>query len=213
VNTQGVLHILEAMRKTARHLPLVYASSAAVYGNTCDLPCRDDVPLARALLSPYALQKLQAEDYALLYAKSHHLPSLGLRYFNVYGTRQDPHSSYSGVISRFLAAYRQQENFKVFGDGLQLRDFIAVQDVAAANLLALESGYHGVLNIATGVPHSVLNLVDFFCGIEQKNIKVDFLPERSGDIQASYGSNTLALQHLGFSYHTDLQTGIKSLVL
>ena len=102
VNTLGFLHVLQAIYKTKRPIRLVYASSAAVYGEVKELPCRDDTLLSGTLLSPYALQKRQDEEYAELYARLHAIQSLALRYFNVYGPRQDPHSPYSGVISRFF---------------------------------------------------------------------------------------------------------------
>src|SRR3990167_9899318 len=118
VNTQGFLHVLQAVYKAKRPIRLVYASSAAVYGNLAQLPCREDQPLMGLPLSPYALQKMHNEQYAHLYKELHGIPSLGLRYFNVYGQRQDPQSPYSGVISRFVDSYLKDHELTLFGDGL-----------------------------------------------------------------------------------------------
>src|SRR3990167_3787792 len=150
VNVQGLLHVLQAVHVTKRAIRVVYASSAAVYGNAASLQCRDDVPLSSPPISPYALHKINNEQYADLYARVFGVNSLGMRYFNVYGARQDPSSSYSGVISRFIDAYKNNTELKIFGDGLQSRDFIHVGDIAHANVMALESAYAGVLNIAMG---------------------------------------------------------------
>ena len=149
VNTQGFLHVLQAVNRTKRPIRIVHASSAAVYGNTTALPCRDDIPLTGKAQSPYALQKMHSEEYARLYEQLHDIRSLSLRYFNVYGSRQNPDSPYSGVISRFLDAWQKNEELTIFGNGLQTRDFIHVQDVARANSPS-QSDYAGVLNIVTG---------------------------------------------------------------
>jgi nucleoside-diphosphate-sugar epimerase len=212
VNTQGVLHVLEAVLKTTRNIRLVYASSAAVYGNATQLPCRDDQPLSAVTCSPYALQKRQAEEYADLYARLHGIKSLGLRYFNVYGLRQDPQSPYSGVISRFLSAYQQEASLTVFGDGQQSRDFISVKDVARANVLALQNDYHGALNIATGKSETLLHLIDYIQAAGARPAQVCCEPARVGDIQVSYGSIQLAQTHLQFHYSQSLREGIKQLV-
>lgn len=209
VNTQGLLHVLQAIQKARREIRLVYASSAAVYGNLSILPCRDDLPLSGLPLSPYALQKIHAENYADLYQRLHGVKSLGLRYFNVYGKRQDPTSPYSGVISRFLDAYRNEGKVTIFGDGQQSRDFIYVNDVAIANALALQSDYHGILNIATGEPQTLLQLVEYIQEAGDHALAPFFEPARFGDIQSSFGSTKNASQTLGFKYAISLREGIK----
>lgn len=108
VNTLGFLNVLQAIRENNKPMRLVYASSAAVYGNVDVLPCRDDMPLSSRVLSPYALEKANNERYAELYGQLFKISSLGLRYFNVYGPRQDPKSPYSGVISKFIDAYKKK---------------------------------------------------------------------------------------------------------
>lgn len=212
VNTQGFLHILEAVHKVKRPIRVVYASSAAVYGNVSELPCRDDAPLTRQPLSPYALQKLHDEDYADLYAHLHGIKSLGLRYFNVYGLRQDPNSQYSGVISRFLDAYKKDIELTVYGDGRQSRDFISVADVAIANSLALQSSFSGALNIATGKEQTLLHIIDCIQSAGSTPAKLQFEPERAGDVRASYALTKMAEQHLGFRYSVSLEDGMRVMV-
>lgn len=212
VNTQGFLHVLQAVYQANRSIRLVYASSAAVYGDVKQLPCSDAFTLASEPLSPYALQKVHCEDYAHLYQRLHGVGSLGLRYFNVYGLRQDPSSPYSGVISRFLDAYKFDEELTIFGDGMQSRDFINVADIALANVLALDSEYSGVLNIATGQPQTLLDMVQYIEEAGQRPARVRFEPARTGDIRESYAATKLAEQHLGFKYRVPLKDGIASMV-
>lgn len=211
VNTQGFLHVLQAIHAAKRPIRLVYASSAAVYGEEVDLPCQDTKSLKNAPLSPYALQKIEAEQYADLYQLLHGTRSLGLRYFNVYGERQDPHSPYSGVISRFLAQYQQGQALTVFGEGKQSRDFIHVADVARANCLALQSDYTGQMNIATGQPETLLNLIRYLEAAGGKPAIVNFAPARQGDIEISYAATQLAQQQLDFCYTIPLERGIKQM--
>lgn len=212
VNTQGFLHVVEAIRQLNRRTRLVYASSAAVYGNEKILPCDDAKALSSPPLSPYALQKIQTEEYANLYERLHGISSVGLRYFNVYGERQDPASPYSGVITRFLDAYQAEKPLTILGDGEQSRDFIHVSDVAKANLLALESEVKGVLNIATGVPQTLLQLIDYIRESGKKTVELSYLPERLGDIKMSYARTALAQSELGFKFSVSLKEGICQLV-
>lgn len=209
VNTQGFLHVLEAVRLAQKEIRLVYASSAAVYGDAETLPCREDY-ITQAL-SPYALEKANNEKYAKLYADLYGIPSLGLRYFNVYGKRQDPKSSYAGVISKFISAYQKQEDILVCGDGSQSRDFICVSDVARANLLALESNFNGVLNIATGVPETLLNLIKCIEQTGKQKASLQFIASRTGDIKASYACIEKAKRELNFMPQHSLENGIASL--
>ena len=163
-------------------------------------------------LSPYALQKIQAEEYAALYWRLHGISSLGLRYFNVYGEGQDPSSTYSGVISRFLSAYGQRKPITIYGSGEQSRDFIHVSDVARANVLALESDYHGAVNVANGHPQNLLQLIDYIQSAGGKPVARQFKLARPGDIAASYGSTAQAHDCIGFSSAILLKEGIKRMV-
>jgi UDP-glucose 4-epimerase len=212
VNTQGFLHVLQAIREAQKPIRLVYASSAAIYGSTPALPCQDDSPLISAALSPYALEKANNERYADLYAHLFHIKSLGLRYFNVYGPRQDPKSPYSGVIAKFIQSYRNQETITIWGDGKQSRDFIYVTDIAAANLLALQSQLVGVLNIATGIPETLQQLVGYIAEAGGKPAQLALTAARAGDIHESYASTNKAENHLSFRYTTGLALGIRRLM-
>jgi nucleoside-diphosphate-sugar epimerase len=210
VNMQGFLHVLQAVRECREPIRVVYASSAAVYGDTQQLPCRESQ--VETPLSPYALQKMNCEQYATLFAALFGIKSLGLRYFNVYGERQDPSSPYSGVISRFLDLYHRDEELFVFGDGSQTRDFIHVSDVARANWLALQSLQSGALNIATGTPESLLALIDAIEAAGGKPARRGFKPARVGDIHASYAAVELAEAMLGFVSNVTLKEGIAGMV-
>jgi UDP-glucose 4-epimerase len=211
VNTLGFLQVLEAIREAERPVRLVYASSAAVYGGQGELPARDDVPLGKEFLSPYALEKVTNEHYAALYTRLFGLKSLGLRYFNVYGLRQDPASPYSGVISKFIENYQRDLPLTLWGDGTQSRDFIYVEDVARANWLALQSHHAGILNIATGKMETLTQLIRYIEMAGKKPASINYVPSRVGDIYQSYGSIKQAQQQLGFSHRIDLQQGIKRL--
>lgn len=206
INSQGFLHVLQAVRECGQPVRVVYASSAAVYGDVKVLPCDEQSILNP--LSPYALQKLHCEHYADLYARMFGIKSLGMRYFNVYGDRQDPASPYSGVISRFFDAYQKSQPLTIFGDGKQSRDFIHVSDVAHANWLALQSDAGGVANIATGVPETLLSLIESIEKAGGNSAEKIFKPERPGDIRESYAAVALAEAMLGFKAHTSLPEGI-----
>jgi UDP-glucose 4-epimerase len=213
VNTQGFLQVLQAVRNAEKEIRLVYASSAAVYGNAQDLPCSDArEDLLNAPLSPYALEKASNERYAKLFADLFGIQSLGLRYFNVYGPRQDPRSPYSGVIAKFIENYQCEEDIIIWGDGQQSRDFIYVADVARANMAALIGDVSGVLNVATGVPETLLQLVEYIEEAGGKRVQTHFAPERSGDIRQSYAATEMALEKLAFRYETKLALGIKLLM-
>jgi UDP-glucose 4-epimerase len=210
VNTLGFLNVLQAIRNLKKSIRLVYASSAAVYGNAEKLPCSDEV-LPDAALSPYALEKANNERYAELFSQLFGIKSLGLRYFNVYGVRQDPNSPYTGVIAKFLECYQQDKSITIFGNGEQSRDFISVTDVAKANALALASDYSGVLNIATGVPQNLKDLVKYLEKAGKKPAKIEYAPERLGDIPKSYAKVDKAERFLKFKSTISLEQGVANL--
>lgn len=212
VNTLGTLCIFEAIRQANRPIRLVYASSSAVYGDCSKLPCSEQMKELNPS-SPYALQKFQCEQFADLYQRNYGIASLGLRYFNVYGPRQDPSSPYSGVISLFTDAYQQDMEFEIHGDGKQSRDFIFVKDVAAANVLALNSDYHGVLNIGTGKTKTLLDLVECIEKAGNRAAKYRLGAARPGDIRHSYGEIILQQRTLNFRPEINLQDGIQLLLL
>lgn len=212
VNVQGFLHVLEAVRVVKRSVRFVYASSAAVYGTTDKLPCQDEIALTTEVISPYAMHKRNNEEYAELYRQLHGEKSLGLRYFNVYGSRQAPDSPYSGVISRFVDAYKRNAPATVYGDGKQSRDFIHVSDVVRANCMALQSDFTGTLNIATGKASTLLQLMDAIETAGTHPFERQFDQPRAGDILASYAAVNLAEQAINFRYQVNLPAGIKEML-
>lgn len=212
INVLGFVNILQAIRFVQRPIKLVYASSAAVYGDSTVLPCNDNAPLNEDALSPYALEKANNERYAALFDRLFNIKSIGLRYFNIYGPRQNSDSSYSGVISTFIDSYKRNQSINVFGDGSQSRDFIYVKDIAHANLCAMQSSYNGILNVATGKPISIYELIKTIENIGKKPAHINFLPPRVGDIKRSYATIEKANQSLNFHFKTDLFSGIKSLL-
>jgi UDP-glucose 4-epimerase len=212
VNLQGFVQVLQAVRESQKRIRVVYASSAAVYGDASELPCRDEASVTPPVLSPYALEKSSDERYADLFARLFGMSCLGLRYFNVYGARQDPSSPYSGVISKFMACYSGKETITICGDGEQSRDFIYVADVARANLLALQSDYTGVLNVATGQPETLLSLIKYMEEVGGYPAEIYFGASRPGDIRESYAATTSAAQHLAFRSETALLEGMRLLM-
>lgn len=208
-NILGFLNVLEAAREHA--VRLVYASSAAVYGTAERVVCRESDPDLKPS-SPYGLEKLSNEWYASLYAQLHAMRALGLRYFNVYGSRQSPSSPYAGVIARFTSRATRGHTLTIFGDGRQTRDFIAVEEVARANRLALESACDGVLNIATGRSVSLLELVELLGEICDQNLPIEFVPARPGDVQHSAANVECAASAINFTSQVALRPGLERLL-
>lgn len=207
-NVAGFLHVAEAAR-AAGPVRLVYASSAAVYGSPESLPLDEDSPCRPA--SPYGLEKLIDDQYAALYRSLYGCSTLGLRYFNVYGPRQDPASPYAGVISRFAACLAADSPLTVFGDGRQTRDFVYVGDVARANVAALRSSCEGVVNVGTGTSVSLLQLIDALAFCVARAPKVRFDPPLPGDIRDSAMRPERMRALLGFVPSTSLVDGLKQL--
>jgi nucleoside-diphosphate-sugar epimerase len=210
-NTRGTLAVLEAARANEVRR-VVFASSAAVYGRNPAVPLREEATLAP--LSPYALHKLIGEQYARLYSELYGLETVALRYFNVYGPRQDPASPYSGVIARFAEAAREGKPVAITGDGTQTRDFVFVGDVARVNVAAAttELGGHHVVNVGTGRETSLLELRAAIEEIVKRPLRHVFAPPRPGDVGRSC-ANVTALQHLfGLTCTTSLADGLATLL-
>jgi UDP-glucose 4-epimerase len=191
---------------------LVFASSAAIYGNPTQLPISEEQQTSP--ISPYGLQKLVSEQYASLFAKHLGFSFVGLRFFNVFGPRQVPNSQYSGVISIFVAAMQQDLPITIYGDGTQTRDFIYVKDVANGFSKALttprESGSCLICNLGTGKSTSLIQLVDILktCfPVWQSETK--FAPHRPGDIQHSQADISKASSLLGFTPQWSAQSGLQ----
>ncbi len=206
-NILGFLTILDAAHKVGARL--VYASSAAVYGEPVELPIKETNPISP--ISPYGLEKVTNEQYASLYTRLHGTSQLGLRYFNVYGPRQDLTSPYSGVITKFIHMLLAGRSLTVRGDGLQERDFIHVRDVARANVAALSSDYVGVLNIAGGQAITIRQLTEVMTRILGSAIVLSHTPNIPGDIRHSVAQNGAMIKRLGKPQVT-LEEGLAELM-
>lgn len=211
VNLTGTVHVLEAARRLG--IPrVVLACSAAIYGNEPGVPKSEAMPTGP--LSPYGLEKLQDEQYLALYSALYGLTTVSLRYFNVFGPRQDPKSPYSGVISVFLDRLLGGQAVRIDGSGEQTRDFVYVADVAAANRCALTApltGHHRC-NVARGEETSILRLYDLLCEQVGRRPEPTFGPPRTGDVFRSYADVTQARAALGFVASNTVRDGIARLV-
>lgn len=211
VNVGGALNLLKASVDSGVKR-YVQASSASVYGNTETLPV--DESLAVNPLSPYAVAELAGENYARVFYRAYGLETVCLRYFNVYGPRQT-FSAYSGAITIFLNKLSGGQRPLIFGDGEQTRDFVYVEDVVEANMLALNSAkaVGEAINIGTGVPHTINELVQRLQEkLDKKRLKPIYKSSRQGDVRNSYASIEKAKRMLGYKPKFSLQEGINKLV-
>jgi len=212
INITGTLNVLNAAKESGVKR-VVAASSASVYGNDPVLPKTED--MISSPESPYAFAKVAMEHYMRLFAELYGLETVTLRYFNVYGPRQDPGSMYSGVISKFCDDILADRKPTVFGDGLQTRDFIFIQDVVEANFLAMSNqtlGKGEVFNIATGYRTSLLDLIDIIKDLSGKDVKSRFKDVRRGDIRHSVADISRARHELGFTPLYDVKKGLMELL-
>jgi len=201
----STLAILEELR--VRGGRMVMASSSSIYGNSPVLPKSEE--MRPAPLSPYAVAKLVAEHYAAVYSNLYGIQTVALRYFNVFGPRQDPRSEYAAVIPRFITAALNGKNPVIYGDGLQTRDFTFVENVVNANILAMKSKVSGeVINIALGSRVSLLDVVEKLSGIVGRKIDIEFCPARQGDVRDSFASVEKAKQLLGYQAVIDFKEGL-----
>jgi UDP-glucose 4-epimerase len=211
VNVTGTLNVLLAARE-ARVRRVLLASSAAVYGDAPQLPKREDM-LPRPA-SPYALAKTAGEHYLRVFAGLYGLETVSLRYFNVFGPRQDPGSMYSGVISKFVDVITAGGTPTVFGDGGQTRDFVYVKDVVRANLLAMEGERVGggeAFNVGTGRQTSLLELLAALAAILGREAPPEFSAPRAGDIRHSAADISRAREVLGYDPQATLEQGLRAL--
>ncbi len=209
-NALGTLNVLEAARKSEVD-KVAFASSAAVYGNPEEIPIPESHPTVP--LSPYGQSKLTAESYVLLFNRLYGTQNTALRLFNVYGKGQNPRSPYSGVITKFAEAIASGKQLVVYGDGESTRDFVHVDDVANAFVLAVDSGgCESPINIGSGHEVAILDLLETMCSLSGKTPDPKFLSARKGEIKRSVANISLAKKKLGYSPKILLEQGLKELV-
>jgi UDP-N-acetylglucosamine/UDP-N-acetyl-alpha-D-glucosaminouronate 4-epimerase len=207
-NVAGTLNVLlNARDQGVRRL--VFASSSSIYGDAPGLP-RTERGAPRPL-APYAVSKLAAEQYCSVFTTVYGLETVSLRYFNVFGRNQDPASAYSAVIPRFILAMREGRSPTIFGNGEQSRDFTHIDDVIAANLLAMEEprARGQVLNIAHGAPHSLNELVEILNRLLGSAIAPHYAAPRPGDVERSWADISRAREVLGYVPTVDLEQGLR----
>ena len=204
VNVLGTVRILESARKHGAQV--VFSSTGgAIYGE-CTTSAPEDSPCEP--LSPYGTAKLAAEEYLRAYNRLYETRHIALRYGNVYGPRQDPHGE-AGVVAIFLGALARGEQARIFGDGMQTRDYVYVGDVARATLAAL--GHEGgVFNVGTGRETSVAELYELCARVAGSDRAAEHAPARLGELQRSFLDPTLAADTLGFRAMVDLEDGLRS---
>jgi nucleoside-diphosphate-sugar epimerase len=211
-NLTGTLTVLEAARKAGVRR-LVYAASSSAYGASLALP-KTEAMLPEPI-SPYAVQKLAGEHYAASYARVYGLDTVSLRYFNVFGPRQDPASQYSGVLARFIAQMSRGETPTIFGDGTTSRDFTFIDNVVSANLLAAKAtgAVSGkVFNVATGRRVTLLEAYEEIKRIVGYTGSVNFKPEREGDVKHSLADISLAQEMLRYRVVREFGQGLEQTI-
>lgn len=206
VNLTGTLNVLIAARECGIK-KVVFASSAAVYGDDPELPKRES--MMPDPLSPYAVTKLAGENYCSVFSRLYGMQCVSLRYFNVFGPRQDPGSPYSGVITKFITNTLAHKPVTIFGDGKQTRDFVYVKDVVRANILAMESDATGVFNIAYGQKIDLRELAAMIMEITGITVPINFDSPRAGDIRDSLADISLAKKGLGYKPEYSVKMGLE----
>ena len=204
-NLTGTLNVLLAARDCGVK-KVVFSSSSAVYGDEPTLPKREDMPPVP--LSPYAVSKLAGEYYCNVFFELYGLEAVSLRYFNVFGPRQDPQSEYAAVIPKFIARLLDNQPPLIFGDGCQTRDFVYVRDVVTANLLAMQSTKTGTFNIGSGVSIDLTTLARDLARIMKVHLSPVYGEPRAGDIRDSVSDITAAKKALGYKAAISLEKGL-----
>ncbi|WP_035065700.1 SDR family oxidoreductase [Carnobacterium maltaromaticum] len=212
INIKGTLNMMEAARQN-NVKKFVYASSSSVYGDEPNLPKKEGIE--GNVLSPYALTKKVAEEYGRLYSNLYGLETIGLRYFNVFGRRQDPYGYYAAVIPKFVKALLNDEAPIFNGDGSQSRDFTYIENVIEANLKAMISSNDvqgEAFNIAYGGQVSLIELFEELKGLLNKDVSPIFGPERVGDVKHSNADISKAKEKLSYLPEFDFYMGIREAV-
>lgn len=210
VNLGGAIHVFDSARKSPSGVPVVYASSAAVFGDNPEMPLNE--ASAVRPISAYGADKLGCEQHGRVAWLVHKVPTVGLRFFNVYGPRQDPRSPYSGVISIFADRVIRGQELTIFGDGGQTRDFIYVGDVVRVLLAAMANADKRpaqTYNVCTGQQTSVRELAELVFDLRGKPPRIKFAEARLGDIRVSVGDGAKAAAELGVRPRTALRDGLK----
>jgi len=211
VNLTGTINVFDRARpsRRRRELPVVYASTAAIYGNCGSFPVDEESPAAP--LSAYGADKHACELHARVAGAIHGVPTVGLRFFNLYGPRQDPLSPYSGVISIFADRLLRGEPVEIFGDGEQARDFIYISDAVQALRRAMRVATTGafVFNVCTGKATSVSSLADTMAELCGTKLVARHRPARCGEVRISIGDPQRAVEQLGFTAQTTLADGLE----
>ncbi|MGD9615227.1 MAG: SDR family oxidoreductase [Alphaproteobacteria bacterium] len=213
VNLSGTITVLDEARKvqsrTGRLVPVVYASSAAVYGNTTQIPISEETPTNP--VNAYGVDKLGCEMHAAVGGRIHDLAVVGLRFFNIYGPRQDPNSPYSGVVSIFCRRILEGAPIEIHGDGTQIRDFVYVDDAVRALRRAMQLAVPRepqVFNICTGAGTRIGELARTIAQVRNVPFAPRHVPSRIGDVLVSIGDPRKARRDLGFSTETELSQGL-----
>ena len=210
-NVTGTLNVLEAARR-GRVARVVYASSSSVYGDRPDLPKHEEQPPAP--ISPYAASKAAGEQYAAIWTRLYGVETVGLRYFNVFGPRQDPKSEYAAVIPRFILWGLRGRPLEIHGDGHQSRDFTYVDNVVEANLLAARAraGAGEAFNVGCGSRVSLLDIVERLETILGRKLERKHTPPRSGDVPHTLADVSKAKRLLGYEPLVDFDEGFRRTV-
>jgi nucleoside-diphosphate-sugar epimerase len=208
INVAGTLNLLVAARDAGVRR-VVFAASSSAYGDTAELPKRETMtPNPK---SPYAAQKLTGEHYLRIFFEIYGLETVSLRYFNVFGPRQDPESTYAAVIPRFITTVLRGESPTVYGDGLQTRDFTYIDNVIQANLAACaapKAACGRVVNIACGERVSLLDILEIVYGLAGKRVSPKFEPGRVGDVRDSLADISLARDLIGYDPRVPFAKGL-----
>jgi UDP-glucose 4-epimerase len=208
VNVVGTLNVLVTARES--HVKkVIFATSCAVYGDTPTLPAREEMPLNP--LSPYAVTKATGEQYCSVFRHVYGLPTVCLRYFNVYGPRQDPKSEYAAVVPKFITAALAGKPLTIFGDGEQTRDFVFVKDVVSANVLAAKSHVTGPFNIGSGRQTSVIEMANLVLRLTGRDAAPLYQPPKPGEIRHSFADISRA-REFEYSPKHNLEEGIKKTI-
>jgi len=212
VNSAGCIRLYEALSKLKKSIPLVYASSSAIYGDSPQIPLKEET--FSPPLSPYGIDKLAGEWQAGVLGNVFHVQNTSFRFFNVFGPREDPSSPYSGVISIFAKRISEGKPLMIYGDGEQVRDFIYVKDVArmlVETMVRPMTGTH-IYNLCSGTGTTVNQLADLMGKIACTSIKKEYAPSREGEIRISIGDPTKLKNSLQLEPIYSLEEGLKELL-